>query len=830
MTKNISLFLTFFISISLFAQNPSSGKIQQDIKKLGVLGSVLYFAAHPDDENTRIISYYANDKLYETAYFSLTRGDGGQNLIGDEKGDLLGVIRTQELLQARNIDGGDQYFSRAVDFGYSKTVDETLSLWNEDSILYDAVWVIRQFQPDVILTRFPADARAGHGHHTASAVVALKAMDLAADPNVFPDQLEQLSEWQVKRLFVNTGVWWEPDIDSIYVADPGRYARVNVGEYNAVLGKSYSEIAGMSRSQHKSQGFGAALSKGNKYEYLELKKGDAFQKDIMEGVETTWKRADDVNDIQNKILNCYTNFDNNAPWKSVNQLLKIRSEIAKLSNEHWKKTKTEEINSIILACLGLDLEVLSPNEMWIQGSDEELTFKTINRSPYPIQLTQIKAPNFDTLLNNEELKNNEWFSFNRSVPLVDDRCSHPYWLRNDHDAFFEISDKGMTGVPEKAIAPVFTFQFKLDKDELIEVSVPVIYKYVDRVKGELSHTVFISPEIVIHPVSDMVLFKPGEKKNIEFLITSFSKTGSFTFYPGISNAWKSKEKVSVNFESIGKPVRVSIEVKAPKKGAELVFTPYVLVDNEKYDRDRIVIDYDHIEAKMLCPFAKVRLLALDVKTNSENIAYIEGAGDEVPRMLKEMGYQVSILSISDIGQDLKQYDALLFGVRAYNVYPELAIYHDNIMEYVKSGGRVVMQYNTSRGMKIPLGPYPFELSRGRVTDEFAAVTIKNQDDPILNYPNSISENDFDNWVQERGLYFANNWDEKYRSIISWNDPGEDPLAGSLIVTDYGDGVYTYTSISFFRQLPAGVPGAYRLMSNLISGGKEKTASRSKKKN
>lgn len=829
MNKFFSLFISLILSISLFAQSPNSGKIQQDIKKLGVLGSVLYFAAHPDDENTRLISYYANDKLYETAYFSLTRGDGGQNLIGDEKGDLLGVIRTQELLQARNIDGGEQYFSRAVDFGYSKTVDETLNKWNEDSILYDAVWVIRQFQPDVIITRFPADARAGHGHHTASAVVALKAMDLAADPSIFPDQLDRFPEWQVKRLFVNTGVWWEPDIDSIYVADPGKYAKVNVGEYNAVLGQSYSEIAGMSRSQHKTQGFGASLSKGNRYEYLELKMGDPFQKDIMEGVETTWRRVDSQNEIQDDIIKCYTNFDNNAPWKSIDQLLKIRDEISTLSNEHWKNAKTEEINSIIIACLGLNVEVLSPDEMWIQGSEEKLLFKSINRSSFPIQLNQIQSANFDTLVN-KELKENEWLEFEQSIALIDDQYSHPYWLRNDHEAFFEISDKEMTGVPEKSIAPIFTFQFTLNKNEIIEVNVPVTYKHVDRVKGELSHTVFISPQFVIHPVSDMVLFKPEEKKIIEFLITSFSKTGSYSFYPGISEGWESKEKVSVNFESIGKPVRISIEVKAPNKGSELLFSPYVLVEDIKYDRDRIVIDYDHIEAKMLCPIAKVKLLALDVKTNGENIAYIEGAGDEVPRMLKEMGYQVSILSIADLGQELKQYDALLFGVRAYNVHPELAIYHDNIMEYIENGGRVVMQYNTSRGMKIPMGPYPFQLSRGRVTDEFAPATINSPEDPILNYPNSISELDFDNWVQERGLYFATNWDEKYRSPISWNDPGEEALSGSLLITDYGEGVYIYTSISFFRQLPAGVPGAYRLMSNLISGGKEKDTDKGKNKN
>ena len=820
MNKQISLLIALFISVSIFAQNPHAGEIKQGIKKLGVLGSVLYFAAHPDDENTRIISYYANEKLYETAYFSLTRGDGGQNLIGDEKGDLLGVIRTQELLQARNIDGGEQYFSRAVDFGYSKTVDETLEKWNEDSILYDAVWVIRQFQPDVIITRFPPTSDAGHGHHTASAVVAIKAMDLAADPTVFPDQLEQFSPWQVNRLFINTGRWWEPNIDSLYIVEPGKYAKVNIGEYNSIIGKSYSEIAGMSRSQHKSQGFGAALSKGNYFEYLELKKGDQFVNDIMDGIDTTWSRTgSNTADLQREIDKCFQDFEESAPWRSVNHLLKIRKQIATNANEHWKERKSKEVDELIRACLGLVVEVLSEDEMWIIGTEENLSFTALNRSSYPIELTQITSANFDTSFSENKLKENDWFEFERNVKLVDNRSTHPYWLRNDHDAFFEISDKGMTGIPESNVAPQFSFTFSLEKNETISVTVPVNYKYVDRVKGELSHTVFISPSIILHPINDMVIFKPGEKKLVEFNITSYKENGSFDFYSGISGDWSGPQKVQVEVENIGKPVRVSVEVEAPSNASELLIQPYVTANGVRYDQDRIIIDYDHIEAQMLTPKITTNLISLDVKIDGEHIAYLEGAGDEVPEMLEEMGYHVTKIQVADLGQDLKQYDALVFGVRAYNVHPELAIYHDNIMEYVENGGRVVMQYNTSRGMDIPLGPYPFELSRGRVTDEFANATILESKDPILSFPNAIQERDFDNWVQERGLYIATNWSDKYRAPIAWNDPGEDPLAGSLLVTNYGEGVYVYTSISFFRQLPAGVPGAFKLFSNLIAGGK-----------
>ena len=820
MIKKPLLLVILLLSISAFSQNPSSGEIHQNIKKLGSLGSVLYFAAHPDDENTRLISYYANEKLYETAYFSLTRGDGGQNLIGDEKGDQLGVIRTQELLQARNIDGGKQFFSRAVDFGYSKTVEETLEKWNEDSILYDAVWVIREFQPDIIITRFPPDERAGHGHHTASAVIAMKAMKLASDPSVFPNQLDYFSTWKVKRLFINTGPWWEPKIDSLAATMPGVYAKVNVGEYNTVLGESYSEIAGRSRSQHKTQGFGAALSKGNRWEYLELKQGETFEITPMDGINSDWSRTGEASSLQKAIDDCYLTFDETAPWKSVDQLLDIRKLISENKDEHWKRVKIAETNSLIQSCLGLVAEVLSDDNIWVKDTEEDLNFRILNRSSYQLKIDQIKGSNFDSLFTSESLIQNEWTDFNRKVTLKESQSSHPYWLRQEHDALFNISERNLTGLPEKSISPKFSFSFSLENEEILTLDIPVVYKHVDRVKGELSHEVFISPAITIHPLSDMILFKPGEKRKVEFQITSIADNGNASFYPTLSKGWKGPEKVSIAFSTMGKPEYLSFEVEAPQKAGELILYPHLEMNGVNYDQDQIIIDYDHMEARMMAPKVKCKLLSLDVSTNGEHVAYLAGAGDEIPEMLKEMGYHVTLITIDDLSSGLEQYDALIFGVRAYNVYPELANYHENIMNYVELGGRVVMQYNTSRGMKIPLGPYPFELSRDRVTDENAKVNILDPKDPILNYPNKISEKDFDFWVQERGLYFATNWSSEYRSPISWNDPDEDPSAGSLLVTDYGKGVYVYTSISFFRQLPAGVPGAYRLFSNIISGGKE----------
>jgi LmbE family N-acetylglucosaminyl deacetylase len=803
-----------------YSQNPSSGEIKQQIKKLGKLGSVLYFAAHPDDENTRIISYYANEKLYETAYFSLTRGDGGQNLIGDEKGDQLGVIRTQELLQARKIDGGKQYFSRAVDFGYSKTVEETLAKWNEDSILYDAVWVIREFQPDIIITRFPPDERAGHGHHTASAVVAMKAMDMAADSTVFPNQLNLLSPWQVKRLFINTGPWWEPNIDSLATANPEVFAKINVGEYSSILGESYTEIAGKSRSQHKTQGFGAALSKGNRWEYLELIKGEAFESSPMDGIYTGWGLTMDANLIQNEITKCYADFNEKAAWQSVEQLIKIRSVINENAEGHWKKVKTEEVNTLIQSCLGLVVEVQSENSIWVNGSEEELSFNILNRSAYPLSIEKIQGLDFDSTFSSQKLKRNEWNAFSKSIKLKNSKNSHPYWLREEHEALFTIQERNLTGQAEHSISPRFTFSFKLENNEDLTIEIPVIYKHVDRVKGELSHEVFISPAIIIHPSSDMILFKAKEKRTVTFQVSNIAGTGNAIFYPGLTGDWKGPEKIDVKFTIKGKPEIIKFDVEAPKGASEIMMYPHVSMNGQEFNKDQLILDYDHMDARMMLPKVKTKLLALDVTTNGEHIAYLAGAGDEIPVMLREMGYHITMISIDDLNGSLDQYDALIFGVRAFNVHPQLVNYHENILKYMEDGGRVVMQYNTSRGMDIPLGPYPFELSRDRVTDENATIDILDSSDPILNYPNKITAKDFENWVQERGLYFAKNWCEKYRSPLSWNDPNEDPSAGSLLVTGYGKGVYVYTSISFFRQLPAGVPGAYRLFSNIISGGKE----------
>ena len=817
--RHLVLLLLILTNYSVGQNEMNSSKIRQNIKKLKVLGSVLYFAAHPDDENTRIISYMANEHLYETAYFSLTRGDGGQNLIGDEKGDLLGVVRTQELLQARNIDGGQQFFSNSVDFGYTRSEEEALQKWGLDSVLLDAVWVIRKFQPDVIILRFPTDGRGGHGHHTASASIALMAAEYAAAPMDLFNASIQSKPWSTKRVFVNTGQWWVPNIDSVATANSDKYLKIDVGGYNGMLGLSYTEIAGLSRSQHKTQGFGAALNKGEQFEYLELVYGEPVVSDFMDGVNTDWTRVGDYNVINLMIDSTLLGFEDEKPWNSVGELFAIRDEISKVQDVHWKKIKTEEIDNIVMACLGLSAEILSPVEKWVPGTSQELTFKVINRSPIEVSIQNILGNDLNSDIDSI-LSKNKWYKVAKNVILPEDTpLSNPYWLRQRHTERFLVSEEYPRGAPEIIDAPVYKFNLMIGTHQLV-ISEPVTFKRVDRVKGELIHTVFIAPGVSIHPESESAVFRLMQKKSLRFQISVEADSGELEFYPNLPPQWQGPEKELIKFDHPGQKIWVNIDVTAPKDAVIDTIFPTVKFRNKIFDRDQLIISYDHIEPKMLTPVTALKMVSADLNTVGLSVAYLAGAGDDIPDIMEQLGYHVTLIKPEDLKENLTGYDAVIFGVRAYNVYPELTNYHEELLSYVKKGGNIVMQYNTSRGLDVPLGPYPFKLSRDRITDENEQVQITNPLDSILVYPNNISFSDFDGWVQERGLYFAEAWDPKYRAPLTFNTPEGKSLAGGLLVTNYGKGTYVYTSLAFFRQLPAGVPGAFRLFANLVAGGKE----------
>jgi len=820
-------FVFVLITLSGFAQHqqPDASRIKLQLKKLNYLGSVLYVAAHPDDENTRAIAYLANERLAATAYLSMTRGDGGQNLIGPEFRDLLGLIRTQELMAARKIDGGQQFFTRANDFGFSKTAKETFEIWNKQEILSDVIRVYREFKPDVILTRFPPDERAGHGHHTASAVLAQEAFDLSGDEKQFAEQVKQWGAWSPLRLYTNTGRWWNQTINE---NTPG-VVTMDVGLYNSLLGKSYSEIAAESRTQHKSQGFGSPGRRGEAPEYFEYIKGEKAQKDIFEGINTTWSRVKGGEKIQPLIEKAIHEFNSEKPSLSVPQLLLIRKQIDLLPESIWKARKLKETEQLIQDCLGLFAEV-SADQFWVApGEQVAASFELVNRSGISLQLQQIKssALQMDSVMS-VELRDNKLIAF-KSLRKINPQASYsdPYWLREEHtQGLFNLPDKQLIGHAQNDPAVTVQMNFLLDK-ELLTLTIPLIYKWTDPVKGELIRPFEIVPPLFVNLSEKVMMFSTQKEKIISVMVKSSSNQSlKGNLKLELPSGWKSVPSTAP-FELIkrGDEKTLTFSVTPSKEESYSNLKAIAEVDGKIYDQAIQTIQYDHIPVQTLLPKAKAKAVRLELKKEGAVVGYIKGAGDEIPAALRNMGYEVWEMKNEEItSANLKKLDAVVLGVRALNTNERIAYFMPDLLEYVNTGGTLVMQYNTPPDLQLDknkFSPYPLQLSRDRVTEENSEVRILKPDHRILNYPNKITAQDFNGWVQERGLYFPDQWDSHFEAILSMNDANEKPKDGSLLIASYGEGHYVYTGLSFFRELPEGVPGAYRLLTNIVSLGKLK---------
>jgi LmbE family N-acetylglucosaminyl deacetylase len=815
------LFFLPLLAISQSKRQSNAAEIKLKLKKLNVLGSVLYVAAHPDDENTAIITQMANGRLVEAAYLSMTRGDGGQNLIGSEIRDLLGLIRTQELLSARRIDGGKQFFTRANDFGYSKSADETFKLWNKQEILHDVVKVFRQFQPDVIITRFPPDERAGHGHHTGSAILAQEAFDVASQSTVFPEQVTEFGTWQVKRLYTNTGRWWN---QSISENTPGIVA-VNVGGYSPLLGVSYSEIAAISRSQHKSQGFGSRGTRGDRLEFLEYVKGEKAEKDIFDGIDMTWKRVKNSEKVQALVDKAVREFDAENPSASLTILLEIRKAIGSLEPGVWQKRKLKETEQLISDCLGLFLDVTADN-YWVAPSERVITsFELINRSPVDVVIERIQSSDvsFDSATA-ILLKNNISVQF-KSTRLVNIKAafSGPYWLKEPHGVgLFTVNDKTLIGKPESDPAVSFTFQLTVGGEKLTVVQ-PLRYKWTDPVKGEQLRPFEVVPPVFVNLADNVMIFSDERPRDIRVKV----KSSSFRKLSGnlkleLPLGWQSTP-ASIPFElnSLGEEITRTFSVIPSRNEINSKLKAYADIDGKIYDRSLHVISYDHIPTQTLMPRAEATVARINLKKEGSIVGYIMGAGDEVPAALRTMGYEVWEMKNEEVtAENLKKCDAVVLGVRAINVNTRIPFMMNDLLDYVKQGGTMVVQYNTTGDLETEkFSPYPLTLSRDRVTEEDSEVRLINPAHPLLNTPNKITQKDFEGWVQERGLYYPNKWDPSFEALLSMNDKGEKPRDGSLLVSKYGEGYYVYTGLSFFRELPEGVPGAFKLFANLVSAGK-----------
>ncbi len=809
----IILLLLMRCAFAQTAPPASLTDIKQALKKLNVLGSVLYVAAHPDDENTRLLAYLAQEKHYRTGYLALTRGDGGQNLIGNDQSELLGLVRTQELLAARRVDGAEQFFSRANDFGFSKGPEETLKIWDREKVLSDVVWTIRKFKPDVIICRFPTTGEGGHGHHTSSAILAQEAFTAAADPKRFPEQLQYVQPWQAKRLLWNTFNFGGANTTA---ADQ---FKIDVGVYNALLGKGYGEIAADSRSNHKSQGFGSAKQRGQSFEYFKTILGVAPRMDLLDDVNTTWRRLKDGEPIEQTITAIGKSFDENNPAGSVPALMQLLGRMEKLQDSYWREQKVKELKDLVAACAGLWFEAYAAEPTYAVGDSIPVRAQIIDRYNDKIKLNSLYLNGVaKPALTN--IQANQLQSINSK--LFADKITQPYWLQTPHSlGSYNIPDQQSVGNPENPDLPTVGFEFIIE-GKPVKFERRLVYKYVDPVRGEVYQPVAITPPVTANIASPVYVFNTGVPQSLLVKLKSFRKEPFGTIHLNLPRGWKAEpESIPFNNKNKGEEWSEKFTItptgNQTENGTVEVETA-VGMNKTTYNYGIKVINYEHIPVITLFPPAQAQLLNLNLKLAGKKIGYINGAGDLVPDALRQAGYEVHELDEKEImNGDLSQYDAIVTGVRAYNVNSRLIVEQPKLMDYVKNGGNLLIQYNNNQGIVVnDIGPYPFRVVNQRVTDENAKVTVTDPNSPVLNYPNKIVPSDFDGWVQERGLYFTTGADSRYQAPLQMNDAGEAPNSGSLIITDYGKGRFIYTSLSFFRQLPAGVPGAYKLFINMLS--------------
>ncbi|SEI90352.1 N-acetylglucosaminyl deacetylase, LmbE family [Cyclobacterium xiamenense] len=804
-------FLPLVGSVS-FAQ--SSSEIYHELLRLRETKRVLYVAAHPDDENTRLIAYLANGLHAEVGYLSLTRGDGGQNLIGKELGIELGMIRTQELLKARETDGGKQFFSRAIDFGYSRNPDETLSNWDRNKLLSDLVWVIRNFQPDLIITRFNTTPGTTHGHHTTSAILAAEAFERSGQADAFPEQLHEVEPWSAKRIFWNAYSWgsqYEPKPDIPYHTFP-------VGEYNALLGTSYSQIAADSRTMHKSQGFGSTASIGEGKDFIEFVGGEPFESDPFEGISDRWQQLSEGREILNRIEELLAIFDFATPVNNLPELLEIRTMLNQVQeNFPWVSEKQRQVEQLILDVLGWKALFLANKELSFPS--DRINARLIVNQPGDERL---ELDHFEVLGTrypiNAGLSNNQPVEWEQELRIPSTHpVSQPYWLKSPaEDNLYTVAEQNAIGKPfnDPAVSGILRFRLY---DQEMEVRLPLQYRYNDQVNGEIIQPFTLVPKISL-AVDQENVFLLGQQEARIGVTVSFEGA----IEPGVLGIEGLESGDYTVLDSLADPssnrLFFNVALRNPNgesKSQHTVF--YKTREGSVYMQGKKRIVHPHIPNLTYFPEASFNLIRLNMDLRKQTIGYIPGAGDEIPDILRNLGYTVEILESGNLGGSVfGKYTTLIVGIRAFNVNQGLANQTAALMDYVKQGGNLIVQYNTSSPLlSRQLGPYPLELSRDRITVEDSPVSLILKDHPVLTQPNTIEESDFDGWVQERGLYFPGSWDEAYQTPLQMQDPNEPPTKGSLLVARYGEGTYTYSGISWFRLLPAGVPGAIKLFVNLI---------------
>ncbi len=790
-----------------------AAQLRHALQKLQVAGTALYVAAHPDDENTALLAWLSQERKVRTVYLSMTRGDGGQNLIGDEFGAELGLIRTQELLAARRVDGAEQRFTRALDFGFSKSPEETLEIWGRDSVLSDVVWTIRSLRPDIIIDRFATDGSGGHGHHTASAMLAEEAFVAAADPKRFPEQLRWVQPWKAKRIFWNA---WTPSADSKV---DSTWLRVDIGSYNAVLGRSYSEIAAVSRSNHKSQGFGSSERRGSIPTYLALRAGDPVRADLFDGVDLSWKRYPGGQAVGALLAEAERRYDPTHPQALLPLLGRAYTELARLREDPLLVVKREQLADLMRSCAGLWLEAVALTPSTTPGGALGVATSVLARAGSGATLesvevggTTVRAARIlaDNLPANDTLR----------IQLAPGaRLTQPYWRTDPASkGLFSVRDRADLGMPENRPALEATFRVRLGGVSVPFV-LPVASRSTDPVLGERWRMLEVAPPATLQLDQTVYLFPDALPHPVELTVTSRTGKVEGSVSLTLPGGWSATPTAApVSLGKAGEEQRLHFMVTPSAAPATGILAATIDVGGVRYSKGLVRIDHAHIPVQTLFPPSEAKLVRADVRVAGARVGYVMGSGDPVPDALRQLGYQVTLLTDGDLESgDLARFDAIVTGVRAYNTRPRLRALQPRLLDYAKAGGTVVVQYNTtSDGPMDFLGPYPFRISRDRVTVEEAEVRFLKPGHRLLTTPNLLSARDFEGWVQERGLYFANPVDSQYDTPLSANDPGEPARDGGLLYATHGKGIFIYCAYAMFRQLPAGVPGAYRLFANMVS--------------
>jgi LmbE family N-acetylglucosaminyl deacetylase len=830
--------------------------IRYSLAKLNVLGSVLMIGAHPDDENNAVLAYCSRGLKARTGYLACTRGEGGQNLLGLEQGALLGVLRTQELLAARRDDGGQQYFTRAIDFGFTTSVQETLANWGRDRTLSDLVWVIRQQQPDVIILSFSGTPSDGHGHHQTSAILGKEAYEAAGDPSRFPEQLKWVKPWRARRLLRNrfaplTPPPPPPPGSPTQGRGPGRgpdafpnqpTIALETGDFDPVLGRSYREISVISRDEHRSQGQGATLVYGAAQNLLAFVEGEMPRKDVFDGIDTTWRRVPGGGGAGELLAKAQREFDDTHPEKTVAALLEARSIVAGLARDgqQWARWKLDEIDEAIALCTGLRMEAQADRPEFVPGATAKIQLTALNRSRLPITLAAIHLSGWgdvDAPVRNKLLEYNKPEISTASLAISKKQpYSQPFWLKDPHEpGSYNISDQTLIGRADILPEVVARFDFTLNR-EPFSITRPMRYRAADPSSGEYIRPVVVEPPFAIDLPAGNLVVPLGAPREMSLQVRALAANQSGQVRLETPQGWKvTPASAPFQLKEVGAAQEVRFRLTPPANALSGRFRVVAKSETAEISSGVDVIPYAHIPTQTVLTPAEGKLASVSLKVLARRVGYVMGSSDKVPEALRQMGCQVDLLNDKDLGSgNLSVYDAIVTGVRAYSVRPDLRAAQQRLLEYTKNGGTLVVQYNNGADARISpavaealdhLGPYPFTFGRddARVTQEDSAVKVLLPGSPLLNIPNKITQADFEGWVQERGLYFSNKWDSKYETPIETHDKGQPELPGGMLYARYGKGAYIFTAYSWFRELPAGVPGAYRIFANLISAGKAASA-------